>query len=158
MEILRKFLLHVLQDNKKKTRWRVFATTMAAIIVFATTYSLILPAITMDSETAETMAGFDAYLLDDEEYSDQSSDSDYSQDILTDESYEADIFGEEDGGFDFDSIFGDEDDFSADNYYTGEESDILYDEIQEASGAVSEITYTDEQMEACVKGTEGTMW
>ena len=63
MEALRKYFTTILKDKKTKARWRILAMTMACVIVFSTTYSLILPAITMDQGSAEETAGFDGDLL-----------------------------------------------------------------------------------------------
>ena len=38
------------KKHQRKKRWHSVVTTLAAVVVFVTTYALILPAITMDSE------------------------------------------------------------------------------------------------------------
>ena len=46
-----------LNNRRKDKRWRKIVTSLAAVVVFVTTYALILPAITMDDETAEQEPG-----------------------------------------------------------------------------------------------------
>ena len=110
MEILSRLLMKILKDNKRRKRWRTFSMTLAACVVFVTTYSLILPAITIDTETAETMAGFDSVLLDDEaDLEDQTSSSAGQEpgETISDDK-DAGVSEEEDAGVDFDSLFEDE--------------------------------------------------
>ena len=45
--------------NKKLKRWKRGVSALAAIVVFVTTYALILPAVTLDVNTASTQAGID---------------------------------------------------------------------------------------------------
>lgn len=46
-----------LNNRRKDKRWRKIVTSLAAVVVFVTTYALILPAITMDDETAKQEPG-----------------------------------------------------------------------------------------------------
>ena len=57
MNFLREILQNSLKSNKLNKAWKWTATFLAAVVVFVTTYSLILPAITMDNTTAESMPG-----------------------------------------------------------------------------------------------------
>ena len=57
MDFLREILQNILKSNKLNKAWRWTATFLAAVVVFVTTYSLILPAITMENTTAESMPG-----------------------------------------------------------------------------------------------------
>ena len=57
MNFLREILQNILKSNKLNKAWRWTATFLAVVVVFVTTYSLILPAITMESTTAESMPG-----------------------------------------------------------------------------------------------------
>ena len=57
MDILIRMLMAVLKDRKHKKQRRVLSTVLAAVVVFMTTYSLILPAITLEESTAETTDG-----------------------------------------------------------------------------------------------------
>ena len=57
MDLLRRILTQLLRDSRHKTRWRILSTVMAAVVVFVTTYSLILPAITLEENAAHTMDG-----------------------------------------------------------------------------------------------------
>ena len=45
--------------NKFK-KWRIYAAVLAAIVVGLTTYALIVPAMTLDEDTADTYSGIDA--------------------------------------------------------------------------------------------------
>ena len=57
MTFLIRLLTAILKDNKHKKQWRVFSTIMAGVVVFVTTYSLILPAITLEDSAARRMEG-----------------------------------------------------------------------------------------------------
>ena len=46
-------------ERKRRQWWHRIVQAMVAIVVFCTTYALILPAITMDEEYAQDMPGFD---------------------------------------------------------------------------------------------------
>ena len=45
--------------NKKMKRWQRVVSILSAIVVFATTYMLVMPAITLDVDTASTQAGIE---------------------------------------------------------------------------------------------------
>ncbi len=50
--------MNILKHITEKTKnWKVLVTIMAAIVVFATTYVLILPAVTLDEDTAAAQGG-----------------------------------------------------------------------------------------------------
>ena len=68
MRELTKRLSEILKTQKTHRYKRIIATTMAGVIVFVTTYHLILPALTMDVQTAGEMAGIDA-VINEEEFS-----------------------------------------------------------------------------------------
>ncbi|MDO5549208.1 MAG: SpaA isopeptide-forming pilin-related protein [Eubacteriales bacterium] len=57
MESLLRKAAKFMQSRRKNKRWRNLVTCLAAVVVFGTTYALILPAITIDDETAEQEAG-----------------------------------------------------------------------------------------------------
>lgn len=57
MDSLWKKAAEFLYNRRKDKRWRTIVTCLAAVVVFVTTYALILPAITMDDETAEQEPG-----------------------------------------------------------------------------------------------------
>ena len=57
MDSLWKKVAEFLYNRRKDKRWRKIVTCLAAVVVFVTTYALILPAITMDDETAEQEPG-----------------------------------------------------------------------------------------------------
>ena len=58
MNIFRYLYKRILNDKKHSYCRRALVTTLAGVVVFVTTYSLILPAITLESEVAEEMPGF----------------------------------------------------------------------------------------------------
>ena len=59
MNHLDKIVEHFMRMNKKLKRWKRGVSALAAIVVFVTTYALILPAVTLDVNTASTQAGID---------------------------------------------------------------------------------------------------
>ena len=60
---VKKYLLERLSSTRNSRAIRVFSMLLAAITVFGTTYGMILPAITVDQESAEEMPGI--YLEED---------------------------------------------------------------------------------------------
>lgn len=57
MESLLRKAAKFMQSRRKNKRWRNLVTCLAAVVVFGTTYALILPAITIDDETAQKEPG-----------------------------------------------------------------------------------------------------
>ena len=57
MDKLVKWLENLLRAQKKSRAWRTFVSCLAAIVVFTTTYSLILPAITVETSATEEVGG-----------------------------------------------------------------------------------------------------
>ena len=57
MNNLGKILNELFKASKKSGAWRTFVFCLAAIVVFTTTYSLILPAITVEKSAAEDVGG-----------------------------------------------------------------------------------------------------
>lgn len=57
MDKLVKWLEDLIRAQKKSRAWRTFVSCLAAIVVFTTTYSLILPAITVESTATEDGGG-----------------------------------------------------------------------------------------------------
>ena len=57
MDKLVKWLENLLRAQKKSRAWRTFVSCLAAIVVFTTTYSLILPAITVEQSATEDVGG-----------------------------------------------------------------------------------------------------
>ena len=47
---LRKQIRSIMKDHKKRQLWYRVVTTLAVVVVFVTTYMLILPAITMENK------------------------------------------------------------------------------------------------------------
>ena len=48
-----------IKTNRRLKKWQRAVSLLAAIVVFVTTYALVLPAITLDKETASTQAGIE---------------------------------------------------------------------------------------------------
>lgn len=57
MDKLVKWLENLLRAQKKSRAWRTFVSCLAAVVVFTTTYSLILPAITVESSATDSVGG-----------------------------------------------------------------------------------------------------
>ena len=57
MNFLKEKFRYIFLQNKHNKFWRITATLLAAVVVFVTTYSLILPAITMELELVGEMPG-----------------------------------------------------------------------------------------------------
>ena len=55
MKRLEKILENFIKVSKKSRLWRTFVYCLAVIIVFTTTYSLILPAITVEKSGTENV-------------------------------------------------------------------------------------------------------
>ena len=54
-----------LRAKKRLKRWQKAVSVMAAVVVFVTTYALILPAITLDKDTASGQSGIEIATSDD---------------------------------------------------------------------------------------------
>ena len=50
-------LSKLLQKHRKMKKWKRIVTTLAAVVTFVTTYALILPAITVEKNRADEVAG-----------------------------------------------------------------------------------------------------
>ena len=57
MDKLVKWLENLIRVQKNSRAWRTFVSCLAAIVVFTTTYSLILPAITVEQSATEDVGG-----------------------------------------------------------------------------------------------------
>lgn len=79
---------------KKSKTWKTVVLSLAAIIVFATTYALILPAITLEIEEAMDMSGMDVEPVGGDDFSMESPAEISPADGLAAESNEAD-FGDD---------------------------------------------------------------
>ena len=59
MKLIGKMVEYFTRLNKRMKRWQRVVSVLSAIVVFVTTYALILPAITLDVDTASTQAGIE---------------------------------------------------------------------------------------------------
>ena len=57
MNKIGKILEKLIKDSKQSREWRSFVFCLAAIVVFTTTYALILPAITVEKSTTDSVGG-----------------------------------------------------------------------------------------------------
>ena len=66
MDFFNRMVEQFIRANRRLKKWHRAVSVMAAIVVFATTYALVLPAITLDKETASTQAGIEIAASDNE--------------------------------------------------------------------------------------------
>lgn len=59
MSFLDNLIEHFIKINRKMKKWQRMVSALSAVIVFITTYSLILPAITLDKDTAQQQPGIE---------------------------------------------------------------------------------------------------
>ena len=59
MNFIDKMVEQFMKVNRRMKRWQRVVSVLSAIVVFVTTYALVLPAITLDKETATTQAGIE---------------------------------------------------------------------------------------------------
>ena len=60
MNFIDKMVERFMKLNRRMKRWKRAVSVMAAVVVFVTTYMMILPAITLDVEAASTQAGMES--------------------------------------------------------------------------------------------------
>ena len=66
MNFIDKMVERFIKLNRRMKRWQRVVSVMAAVVVFATAYALILPAITLDTDTATTQAGIEVVASENE--------------------------------------------------------------------------------------------
>ena len=59
MHFLDRMIEQFIRAKRKLKRWQKAVSVMAAVVVFVTTYALILPAITLDKDTASGQSGIE---------------------------------------------------------------------------------------------------
>lgn len=59
MNFIDKMVEQFMKVNRRMKRWQRVVSVLAAVVVFVTTYALVLPAITLDKDTASTQAGIE---------------------------------------------------------------------------------------------------
>ena len=59
MDFFNKLAEQFIRMNRRLKKWQRVVSALAAVVVFITTYALVLPAITLDKETASTQAGIE---------------------------------------------------------------------------------------------------
>ena len=121
-------LMHLNRTRNTKA-FRAFASALAVIVVFGTTYSLILPAITVDHESAEEMPGF--YLEDEAFYS-----ADYEN------AYEDEAFN----GADYENAYEDEAFYSEDDVDASEDANDTEDDSYDQEEYVSEGSWDEDEL------------
>lgn len=70
MDFFNKMADMFIKANRRLKRWQRVVSALSAIVVFITTYSLVLPAITLDKDTASTQSGMEIAASDQESGSD----------------------------------------------------------------------------------------
>ena len=70
MNFFNKMAEKFLTANRRLKKWQRVVSVLAAVVVFVTTYALVLPAITLDKETASTQAGMEIVASEQEPGSD----------------------------------------------------------------------------------------
>ena len=70
MNFIDKMVEQFMKVNRRMKRWQRVVSVLAAVVVFVTTYSLVLPAITLDRDTASTQAGIEVAASENEAESD----------------------------------------------------------------------------------------
>ena len=60
MNFIDKMVERFMKLNRRMKRWKRAVSVMAAVVVFVTTYMMILPAITLDVKAASTQAGMES--------------------------------------------------------------------------------------------------
>ena len=70
MNLIDKMVEQFMKVNRRMKRWQRVVSVLAAVVVFVTTYSLVLPAITLDRDTASTQAGIEVAASENEAESD----------------------------------------------------------------------------------------
>ena len=59
MDFVSRIVEQFIKANRKMKRWQRAVSILAACVVFTTTYALVLPAITLDKETASAQSGIE---------------------------------------------------------------------------------------------------
>ena len=59
MSFLDNLIERFIKINRKMRKWKRFVSAVSAVVVFITTYTLILPAITLDKDTAQQQPGIE---------------------------------------------------------------------------------------------------
>ena len=70
MNFVDKMIDRFFKLNRRLKKWQRVVSVLSAVVVFITTYTLILPAITLDKETASTQAGMEIAASENEPSSD----------------------------------------------------------------------------------------
>ena len=70
MNFFNKMAERFIKANRSLKKWRRVVSVLAAIVVFVTTYAMVLPAITLDKDTASTQSGMEIAASDQEPESD----------------------------------------------------------------------------------------
>ena len=131
------------KKHKRLARYRRIFAFLAAVVVFATTYELILPAITMDRQRAVQSPGVEVGVAEDRlKGIDFLDDGSLSVDMTGEEAFEAGLSGEEEY-FDEDPGIVDEG-YSDDSAFEG--TDQGSDGIQPGDPAVGDVSQNAEEI------------
>ena len=70
MDFINRFAEQFFKANRRLKRWQRVVSLLAAFVVFVTTYAMVLPAITLDKETASAQSGLEIAASENEPESD----------------------------------------------------------------------------------------
>ena len=66
MDFFNRMVEQFIRANRRIKKWKRAVSLLAAVVVFVTTYAMVLPAITLDKETATTQSGIEIAASDNE--------------------------------------------------------------------------------------------
>ena len=134
-------LLKRLIKSRNSRLFRTFTSILAAVVVFGTTYSLILPAITVDQDSAEEMPGF---YLEDEDFYGEGYENEYEEAYDSeDASYDQEVNAED--GYEDSSDYANDENPDTDNHYVDNDADneSPADDYDYTDNAADDETITD---------------
>ena len=167
MDFFNKLAEQFIKANRRLKKWQRVVSALAAVVVFVTTYAMVLPAITLDKETASAQAGIEIAASENDPESGgtvyEAESAEESLEVLSEEepeeekpatessdteseSREAEVSGEQDEGPEEDNSGENtetEDDQSTEAEYLPNDTDAAYDTKKDAASE----TLTNENAE-----------
>ena len=160
MDFFNKLAEQFIKANRRLKKWQRVVSALAAVVVFVTTYAMVLPAITLDKETASAQAGIEIAASEndpesggtvyetapEEESSEEFSDEEPQDAVSAAENSESES-GSREAEFSEEQDEGPEEDNSGENTETEDnqstEAEYLPDDTGDASDAEEEAASTD---------------
>ena len=160
MDFFSKLAEQFIIANRRLKKWQRVVSALAAVVVFVTTYALVLPAITLDKETASAQAGIEIAASENdpesggtvyeaelaEESSEVLSEEEFQDEESAVESSESES-GSREAEFSEEQDEGPEEDYSGDNTETEDdqstEAEYLPDDTGDASDMEEKAASTD---------------